>query len=98
MQTFHSTGLAPQVAAQLIIALYEPETGRIVHLHNVTRLAGGRTVPEAEAIQAAQEHAERIGHSVAELRVKVTHDPGHAAGPHRIDLETGAFVRLPETD
>ena len=97
-RTFHGAGLAPRVEAVLIIALYQPESGRIAHMHTVTQLVGGRTVDQDEAIHAAREHAERIGHPVTELRVAVTSDPGHAVGPHRIDPQTGAFVRLPESD
>ena len=98
LRTFHGAGLAPRVEALLIIALYEPESGRIAHMHTVTQLVGGRSVHQDEAIHAACEHAARIGHPVPELAVKVTSDPGHAVGPHRIDLQTGAFVRLPEGD
>ncbi len=92
--TIHAVGSAPRLAGVTVVALYEPGSGKIAHVHTVVRLEGGREVSEDEAIEAARRHAESLGHRVAELEVKLSTRHEHAARPHRIDPETGEFVAL----
>ena len=88
---------APKVTATQVIALYDPETGRIHHCHTVHVHQGGREVSEKEAIEAAHRHARRMGHDTGHLKVKVSADPAHGHSPHVIDLRSGEFVaRSPE--
>jgi hypothetical protein len=75
-----------------IVALYEPDSGKILHVHTVTMFQGGREVTVSEAIEAALEHASRIGHMVERLQTKVSSNHEHSRRPHRIDLQTGEFV------
>ncbi len=91
----HMIGRPQKVADVKVVALYEPQTGTIVHTHTVTTLAGGRTVTDKEAFDAAHKHATRLGHDVAKLKATASADRAHAVRPHRIDPATGAFVALP---
>lgn len=95
---FHSAGQTPEVDSVQVVALYNPDSGQIAHTHMVTVFAGGRPVPEEEAIEAAQRHAARLRHPVQALRVKLSSNPEHAQRSHRIDPETGEFIRLPGPD
>jgi hypothetical protein len=77
-----------------VVAFYEPNTGDIVFMHTVVTLQGGRTVSEGEAIEEAHRQASRIGLGMPHLKIKVSCDPKHALDSHRIELESGEFVRL----
>jgi hypothetical protein len=77
------------------VALYEPSTGKIVHMHIVNVLKGGRAVGEQEAVETAQREAKRVGHDVAKLRTKLSTNTKHITLPHRINVQTGEFVALP---
>jgi hypothetical protein len=91
----YSIGTAREAADVRIVALYEPDTGKIVHMHAVTVFKGGRPVSEAEAIDAAHKQATRIGLAITRLEAKVTATLETAARPHRIDPKTHEFVPLP---
>jgi hypothetical protein len=88
-------GNAPNVSDVYAVVLYDPETGLIRHVHNVTVFEGGRPVSEEEAIQTAVTRAAQVGHRTESLKIKVSKDARHGRSPHRIDLNTGDFVRLP---
>jgi hypothetical protein len=92
-----AAGRAPEVESVLAVALYDAGSGRIVHQHTVCTLAGGRAVPEQEAVEAARRHASARGHPVQQLKVAVTTNVEHLTAPHRIDPATGSFARLPDT-
>ena len=77
-----------------VVALYDPESGRILHSHTVAVFEGGRSLTDEEATEAAREYAKRLGHPAERLQVKVSNDPEHAARPHRIDPESGDFQAL----
>jgi hypothetical protein len=88
-------GRAPEVSDIHVVALYDPTTGKIAHVHTVTIFKGGRAVNERAAIEAAVAQAAKAGHQTDRLKVKVSKDPSHARSPHRIDVKTGEFVALP---
>lgn len=88
-------GRVPDVSSVLAVALYD-ESGTIVHQHNVVVLAGGRAVPEAEAVEAARAQAAAAGHRVKDLKVAVGTKAEHVQARHRIDAATGAFVKVPD--
>jgi hypothetical protein len=77
-----------------VVALYEAETGRIVHMHIVTTPPGVSQLSDGAAMTLARMHAARVGHPVHRLCSRVTSNPQCAAGRHRIDLATGEFVPL----
>lgn len=85
-------GRAPKVVSTRVVALYDPETGRIHHLHTVHIHEGGRNVPEHEAIEAAHRHARKLGHDTARLKVKISTNAEHGHHPHVIDIARGEFV------
>jgi hypothetical protein len=93
--TGFSIGMVEEVVDFKAVALYEPSSGKILHMHTVKVLKGGRAVSEQEAVDTAYRHAQHIGHDVAKLKTKVSTDVEHAARPHRIDIKTGEFVALP---
>ncbi|MFE9576409.1 hypothetical protein ACFYO1_08515 [Nocardia sp. NPDC006044] len=88
-----SAGSAPPVESTLVVALYEPETGKIRHLHSVTVFRGARGTDEAEAIAVARQSAVKYHDDAANLAVATTDDP-RCLSPHRIDPSTGRFVPL----
>jgi len=92
-------GEAPKVTSSLVVALYEENTGRILHVHTVHMHEGAREVSESEAVEQARRHAQTLGHETDGRGVAVSTDPVHGQLPHRIDPPTGAFepVDLPES-
>ena|SRR5271166_2150945 len=90
-----SAGKAPQVSDVHVVVLYDPNTGSIRHVHNVTVYEGGQPVSEKEAIDTALARASRAGHRTESLKIKVSKDPRHGRSPHKIDPTTGDFVPLP---
>jgi len=95
---FSGAGPTLDLEAVHVVALYDPDTGRIAHMHIVSMFAGGRAVSEKEAVEGAQQHAAHLGHRVQDLHVKVTSNPEHAQGSHRIDPRTGELIRLPDPE
>lgn len=93
-----SAGAAGDVTKTMVVALYEPATGRIRHLHQVLVHEGAAEVTEASAVEAAQAHARRLGHDPAALQVAVSGDPEHGRSPHRIAVDTGRFVPVPKAE
>lgn len=87
-------GKAPEVEDIHVVALYDPETGRIAHVHTVTVFKGGRGVTEKEAVEAAHAIARKSGVETAKLKVKVSKDPAHGRAHHRIDISSGNFVPI----
>lgn len=88
-------GAAPRVSDVHVVALYDPQTGKIAHVHTVTVFEGGRPVTEREAIDAAKAQAARAGHRLDGLEIKVSKDPAHGLRPHRVDVAAGEMVALP---
>jgi hypothetical protein len=90
-----SSSAAHEIAELKIVALYQPDSGKVMHVHVVTMFKGGRSVSEQEAVDAAYKHAARLGHVVTELKSKVSSDHLHASRPHWVDPRTSEFVPLP---
>lgn len=81
------------LAQQIVVALYEPHSGNIVHMHTVTMFKGGRVVSEKEAVDTAHKEAASRGHALAGLKTKVSSNYEHAQHCNRVDPDTGEFVR-----
>ena len=96
MQTPFSSGAgdAPKVTSSIVIALYEPDSGRVIHLHTVHLHEGSREVSQSEAVDQAQRHARTLGHEPDRLGIAVSTDAAHGQLPHRIDPATGGFEPL----
>lgn len=87
-------GKVPEVLDVHVVAVFEPDTGRIVHVHMVTVFKGGRSVSETEAIETALARAKKAGHSTELLKTKTSKNPLHGRIPHKIDIKTGGFVPI----
>jgi hypothetical protein len=96
MQTpfISGAGEAPRVTSSVVVALYEPHSGRVVHMHTVHLHEGSRAVDQSEAVEQAQRHARTLGHAPDRLATAVSTDAAHGQLPHRIDPATGAFEPL----
>lgn len=79
-----------------VVALYDPETGEIVHLHMITSFGGIAPLTGDEAIAAAKAQARRRNLEVDDLAVALSNEPEHGRSSHTIDPETRRFVPLPE--
>jgi hypothetical protein len=79
-----------------VVALYEPESGKIRHVHMVTTLAGAARVTEEEAVAEAVRRAGRRHPNAKELAVALSNDADHGYRPHCIDPKTKAFVLMPD--
>ncbi len=90
-----SAGMAPRVAGTMLVALYDPASGRIRHLHHVFVHEGAAEVTESMAIEAANRIALALGHETSGLEAAVSRNPQDRTGPYRVDVETGEFVREP---
>jgi hypothetical protein len=77
-----------------VVALYDPDSGRIMHLHMVTTLSGATPVTPEEAITEAKTLACRRNPKIEGLAVALSNDPEHGRRPHCIDPKTKAFVLL----
>jgi hypothetical protein len=87
-------GSARPIARTIVVALYDPDSGRIRHVHTVVQHEGANEVSESVAVERAHEHARQLGHDVDGLRSAVSSELEHGSAPHRIDLESGTFVSL----
>jgi hypothetical protein len=87
-----SGGNAPEISDVHVVAVYDPNTGTIFHVHNVTVYKGGRSVTEKEAIDTALARASEAGHRTENLEIKLSKNPVHGRSPHKIDLTTGDFM------
>jgi hypothetical protein len=79
-----------------VVALYDPESGKIVHLHTVTTLTGGTPPTHEAAIADAKLQATRRDRNVNGLAVALSNEAEHVRLPHRIDPKTKAFVPIPD--
>jgi hypothetical protein len=87
-------GKMPEISDVHVVAVFEPGTGKVVHVHSVTVFKGGRSVSEGETIQAALARAAEAGHNTETLKTKLSKNPVHGQLSHKIDTKTGEFVPL----
>jgi hypothetical protein len=85
----------PAVEHVQVVALYDPNSGRIVHLHMVTTLSGATPLTQEEALAEAKTRACRRNPNLEGLAVALSNDAEHGRRPHSIDPQTKAFVPLP---
>ncbi|MGA2688676.1 MAG: hypothetical protein ABSE85_11470 [Candidatus Korobacteraceae bacterium] len=89
-----TAGRSREVADVKVVALYEPDTGNVVHMHTVVAFKGGRILSEKEAIEEAYKQAGRLSQDLSTLKTKVSSNYAHALRPHRIDPKSGDFISL----
>jgi hypothetical protein len=79
--------------ASKVCILYDPKDGRVVHVHGVTTMQGGKNVSHAELEQRAMTHAKAFGRSVEGL--KSLHLPPSAIPQHgglRVNADGSGLV------
>ena len=69
---YGSGGTGPKVAQIHAVALYEPDGGRVAHVHQVTVFEGGKSVDRETAEREAVDQARKRGHDVDRLRLHYT--------------------------
>jgi hypothetical protein len=89
-----SAGDAPGAGRTIVVALYDPDSGRILHLHTVHLHADAANADDDAAVAEARHYAAMLGHDVDRLRAAVSDDPEHGTTPHRVDPATGLFAPL----
>jgi len=87
-------GKAPALERVRTVALYERDTGRIVHVHVELTFAGGVQPTDDQIVAATLQRAARRHTDATRLGVALSDDLEHARRPHRIDLGSKAFVPL----
>jgi hypothetical protein len=70
--THGSGGAGPKVVQVHTVALYEPDGGRVAHVHQVKVFEGGKSVDRETAEREAVEQARKRGHDVDGLRLHYT--------------------------
>lgn len=68
MKALHVNGKSVSDDASRVCVLYEPKSGRLVHVHGVTVLPGGKEVSQAEMEQRTVARAKSLGRSVTGLK------------------------------
>jgi len=84
----------PLVEHVQVVALYDPNSGRIKHLHMVTTLSGATPSTQDEAIAEAKTIACRHNLTIDDLAIALSNDAEHGRRPHCIDPSTKTFVPL----
>ena len=68
MKTLHVNGKPLDDSSSRVCVLYDPKDGRVVHIHGVTTVHGGKTISDADLADRTIEHAKVFGHSVSGLK------------------------------
>ena len=76
------------------VAVYEPSTGRIHHLHHTVAPASRKPASPAALTREALDHASRAGHTVTSLKTLILREPP-APGAYRVDHDKKTLVPLP---
>ena len=88
-------GNVPALERVRTVALYEADTGRIVHLHSEMTFAGGIQPTDEDILAGVLRDAASRHKDPHRFGVAWSDDLEHARRPHRIDPLTRAFVPLP---
>jgi len=96
---FDTTGAhagAPQGPASVrMVSFHRPSNGTTAYAHTTKVYAGGRDIPEQEAVDTALAGLRVLGLDPTNLVMKVTTDAPPASRPQRLDLTTNELVDEP---
>src|SRR5690348_14367318 len=81
------TGPPKEPISVRMVSFHRPSNGTTAYVHTTKVYAGGRDIPEDEAVQTATHGLTPLGLNPADLIMKVTADAAHLARPQRLDLE-----------
>jgi hypothetical protein len=92
-------GNALSVALTHVVALYDPSDGRVVHLHHVVVLEGGKRISREEAERQAAVTARELGHESDRLRSLYLETPlPEEPGVLHVDTAAGrVYAASPDT-
>ncbi|MFG1931425.1 hypothetical protein ACGFK1_12325 [Mycobacterium sp. NPDC048908] len=74
------------------VSFHRPSNGTTAYAHTTKVYAGGRDIPEQEAVDTAIAGLRALGLDPANLVMKVTTDTDRATRPQRLDLQTNELV------
>jgi hypothetical protein len=86
------TGPPKEPTIVRMVSFHRPSNGTTAYVHTTKLYAGGRDIPEGEAVQTAMQGLTSLGLNPADLIMKVTTDAAHLVRPQRLDLETNDLV------
>jgi hypothetical protein len=95
MKTLFVHGKPVDDNANRVCVLFDPKSGRVVHVHGVTALPGGNQITDADLEKDAVRHAKNFGCSVDGL--KTLHVPFSAIkerGPFKVNAQGTAVERI----
>jgi hypothetical protein len=91
---FHSIGTLRRISAQHVVAFYRPSDGRILHLHVVHILEGGREISRSEAEDEARVRAREMGRDLTQCEMFYSNELPEGGGPHKVDVGKGSLVTV----
>jgi hypothetical protein len=89
------TGEAPKLESIYAISLYDPQNGKIYHMHYVLTIAGSLPMAPQQVEKNVIATAKKIGYEVEKLKVLHTQDLQDISGNYRVDIEKKTLVKLP---
>lgn len=95
LDIIESTGDMPAVASMDAVAVFDPEDGRVVHLHHVLTFKGAKRTTVEQQQKHALDYARRLGCKVEGLATLHVPDFQPAAGRCCVDLERKVLVEMP---
>ena len=88
------TGEVPKLKSIYAISLYDPEDGRILHMHYVITMAGSLPMEPQQVEKNVIATAKKLGYEVEKLKVLHTQDLQDISGSYRVDVENRTLVKL----
>lgn len=85
------TGGKPRAYKVHAVAVYDSETGRVLHIHHAVAFAGRKAPAATELAKAALEHATKAGHTVKTMAALALKE-APAPGAYRVDLKRKSLV------
>jgi hypothetical protein len=83
----------PPPEDEKLCVLYDPSTGRIVHTHRVTTMAGGRKVDKAEMEKRTRQRAKSRGRDISGLTLLHVDPETYKLGAfYEVNLRTKKLV------
>ena len=92
-----SAGDVPALQSVDAIVIYDPEDGRVRHIHHVFVLYGGTPFDRRTAEKAALVEAEALGHRVSSLKLLHVPDFRDVRATYRVDVAKQVLVRIPRS-
>ncbi|HEY9154208.1 MAG TPA: hypothetical protein VIM69_03695 [Opitutaceae bacterium] len=97
MKTVVTSG-CPRTVSEKLCAVYEAETGKVIHFHATTHFEGSPETPESEIYRRALELAQSSRRSPVPTNIKTCLVNPNSEKPgctHRIDLATLELIAIP---